>query len=220
MLSVRFLTLSILGEQMNRGLSAHLRRWVLLVVAVVSVASACSPVSAAPPAQTGQTLVFPIVALAQPPTTTYTAEFANPQGKELQFLWSGPDCGETSEDEEASSDTSGRSSFSWTHPHPPCDPTLEHDHVTITLQVSFDTGTITCTYKGASTGEGPPCTLTEETPSSAPEETPVSSVPEETPVSTITPCETTLTGVFEPSQGGMARRLLVHRQAHQAAHAG
>jgi hypothetical protein len=80
------------------------------------------------------------------PTTTYS--ILNPR-PELTFAWSGPDCGTVS----------GASGpvFVWNHPHPPCDPTTDHAHVTIRVIVSDGFHTMTCTYQGAAAGIGPAC---------------------------------------------------------------
>ncbi|MBM3934902.1 MAG: hypothetical protein FJ319_11485 [SAR202 cluster bacterium] len=135
--------------------------WLFVAIGITAIAFSISSAHAAPQTQTGQVLVLPINAQLERPLTTYTVEFANPQSLELSYKWTGPDCGTFPDGQGSTREPSGQLSFTWSHPHPPCDPTVEHDHVTITLLVTHRTGTITCTYRGASTGEGAPCKATE-----------------------------------------------------------
>src|SRR5690606_12882015 len=104
---------------------ARARNGLLLAFAVVLLTATLSA-SAHPAAQTGQLLVFPIVAEAGPPVTVYMAEFANPEGLELSYEWSGPNCGELLGTSGKTSDTNGRFEFAWSHHHPPCDATTDH----------------------------------------------------------------------------------------------
>lgn len=92
-------------------------------------------------------------------STTYRARYTNNTGGSLVYQWSGPDCGSPLSEPPASvRQESGELTFTWSHPHPPCDPTTEHAHVTIRLQVGNLQYSTTCTYQGAATGVGPPCT--------------------------------------------------------------
>ena len=114
-----------------------------------------TPVPTPSPAYT----VTAIRATFDPPaqTTNYSVGFENPEGRELDFRWSQPECGYVSDRTMESSSAVGTVEYDWNHPHPPCDPTTGHDHVTITLVVQERDYVVTCQYKGASTGTGEPC---------------------------------------------------------------
>lgn len=69
--------------------------------------------------------------------------------------WSGVPCGDYAPHP-------NRKRMIWSHPHPPCDPTTGHDHVTITATLQFTTSSgsvreVICAYQGASSGVGDPC---------------------------------------------------------------
>ncbi len=107
-----------------------------------------APPTAVPPTEAPDLLVGVggISASFSQPTTTYAVMNSKPG---LTFAWSGPDCGTVI----------GASApvFIWMHPHPPCDPTTDHAHVTIRVTVSDGVHTMVCTYQGAASGVGPQC---------------------------------------------------------------
>jgi hypothetical protein len=82
-------------------------------------------------------------------STTYTSHARDINNETLTYTWSGPNCGGTSD--------ATLSKFTWTHPHPPCDPTTDHADITIYLGVSNSVYTVICTYQGAASGTGDPC---------------------------------------------------------------
>lgn len=93
--------------------------------------------------------------------TTYESFISNPRGETLHYQWSGPGCGSWSpQTEGVTNEPVLDISMDWTHPHPPCGPTPNHSDTTITLTVWgwSDGAIVTCTYQGAASGTGPPCT--------------------------------------------------------------
>jgi hypothetical protein len=97
------------------------------------------------PAQSGViSAVF--IPAAQATTYTLTTSFPGP----VTIQWSGAICGTFTDHADGTAD--------WYHPHPPCDPTTGHQHVTIVALVSDGIDQLVCTYRGAASGVGPPCT--------------------------------------------------------------
>ncbi len=107
---------------------------------------------------------FPIVATFDQAQfqTMYQINIDNPDGDNITFRWSGPNCGTwTSQGDQTSKDgaRSITSVMEWKHPHPPCDPTTEHKDVLVAFSISGESSGVTliCTYEGAASGQGPPC---------------------------------------------------------------
>jgi hypothetical protein len=103
----------------------------------------------------------PVAATFTPATfsTEYLLGIANPTAEALTVEWSGPDCGTWAPQgpSNANAMTTQTWSMTWTHPHPPCDPTTEHADRTIAATVRGTSGTLVCSYPGAHSGVGPAC---------------------------------------------------------------
>jgi hypothetical protein len=90
-------------------------------------------------------------------TTTYAVVVSNPNGTAVRYGWSGPNCGSWGPQAAATtSATMIELDMKWMHPHPPC-PTGNHAEVTVKLSVDWSGGSVTCSYPGSETGNGPPC---------------------------------------------------------------
>jgi uncharacterized membrane protein YgcG len=105
--------------------------------------------------------VSPIVALFSQPTfsTTYDIMVSNPAHEALVVEWDGRSCGSSTP--MGPQPTSVLEMFSadmtWSHPHPPCDPSTNHAGELIKVTVTGSSGSIVCTYQGAETGRGSAC---------------------------------------------------------------
>jgi hypothetical protein len=103
----------------------------------------------------------PIRAYFNPSTfsTTYTLQVENPTKEFVNVTWSGPNCGTYAPMGLGpdSMDEHVVQTMTWSHPHPPCDPTTQHADVKITALVHTKFGSATCTYQGAESGLGPAC---------------------------------------------------------------
>lgn len=106
----------------------------------------------------------PIEATFDPSAQTTSYSIGVPEGRAFYVRWSGPDCGTWTP--QGWSLVSGTAvEMSWHHPHPPCDPTLDHRHVQVkallyTLWSDADGSRwlhADCTYQGAASGLGPAC---------------------------------------------------------------
>jgi hypothetical protein len=83
-------------------------------------------------------------------STTYITKISNPMGVNLQYSWSGPNCGTWAPQEvSTSSATELATSMTWKHPHPPCAETTNHSDVTVKLTVDWMGGRIVCSYQGS-----------------------------------------------------------------------
>ncbi len=124
-----------------------------LPIATIIVVLSVSGAALAQETGTGNSppVVSPILATLVIPTTTYVVQASDPDGDSLSYIWTGPSCGEFHQypDEPWK--------FLWSHPHPPCDPTTEHEHITVQVRVSDGTWAVTCLYQGALSGPGFPC---------------------------------------------------------------
>jgi hypothetical protein len=92
-------------------------------------------------------------------STFYDVLITNPTGEALVTEWSRPTCGTAMPlGPSAPSTAAGQNPMmTWSHPHPPCDPTTGHATEMILLTVTGPSGSIVCRYQGAETGAGPPC---------------------------------------------------------------
>lgn len=123
---------------------------------LAALAIAALPLLATAPAaaQGGIVEVSPITARLDEATTTteYTIQVLAPADAEIQVNWNKPSCGTW--------ERPAPTLFRWTHPHPPCtDPLLHPDEVITVLVTVRDLDVrFTCTYRGADSGTGGPCT--------------------------------------------------------------
>ena len=123
------------------------------LVALATVALCLIPAARA--AAQGSTVdVSPITARLDEETTTteYTIQVLAPAGAEIQVNWNKPSCGTW--------ERPAPTLFRWTHPHPPCTDPLLHPGEVITVLVTVRDLDVrfTCTYRGADSGTGEPCT--------------------------------------------------------------
>jgi uncharacterized membrane protein YgcG len=106
--------------------------------------------------------VSPIAAVFTQATfsTAYDVMIGNPRGEPLVVEWSMPSCGTYSPmgPQPPSTLELVSAGMVWMHPHPPCDPTTGHATEVIRMTVTGPSGKFTCTYQGAETGRGMPCT--------------------------------------------------------------
>ena len=104
---------------------------------------------------TGECKLPPIVAVATPPTTTYTIDLPADGG--FSFGWSGADCGGASGTE--------TNTFVWTHggdDYEDCDHTEEaHPGTVISVLISSDKFEARCTFPGAASGREESCERTQ-----------------------------------------------------------
>lgn len=120
----------------------------------------CPTAPPPPPSTTPAVAVSPITAVFTQATysTAYCATIDNPSKVSITTTWSGPDCGTfTPSTPTTATDPSQTPSMVWSHPHPPCDATTNHQGVSVHLDVTWPTGGVRCTYQGAESGLGPAC---------------------------------------------------------------
>lgn len=105
--------------------------------------------------------VGPIEAVFDPGhfATVYSVHVDNPTGKFANVTWEGPGCGTWDPQglQPDSTDASIHWTMTWSHPHPPCDPTTNHSDTTIKATVHSYWGSAVCKYYGAESGVGTYC---------------------------------------------------------------
>ena len=90
-------------------------------------------------------------------STTYTLEVKLTPVEAITVVWTGTNCGITTPDAGPVTSTDVTSTMTWTHAHPPCDPTTDHKDVKVTATITSPHLHYACTYQGADTGVGPAC---------------------------------------------------------------